>query len=251
MTDYASDLTQYASDVSSGAIIYFQPHDYRYVKNLLIKISDDDRTQLSTLSSQITSDQDTLTSIEEAIAALPEDPTTDTEDQQKTREELTAQIDALNTEIADLNTQADELTAAAYGAIQPTVNMVEEKIKAGEDFDALIAEYGEDTGMTVEPQKSEGYLVCEGLTTYVTEFVTQAMALESVGDISDPFRTVYGVHFLQYTSDLDAGKVSLSAIHDQISEELLTTKQNDTYDATISQWVTDANAKIYTNRLAD
>lgn len=250
-SDYTSDLTQFATDVNNGEIIYYQPHDYRYVKNLLVKISDDDRTQLSTLSSQITSDQDTLTSIEEALAALPEDPAADTEDQKKTREELTAQIDTLNAEIADLTAQAKELTTSAFAAIQPTVSMVEEKIKAGEDFDALIAEYGEDTGMTVEPAKTEGYLVCEGLTTFVTEFVTEAMALQNAGDISDPFRSVYGVHILQYASDLNAGKVSLSAIRDQISEQILSTKQSDAYDAAISEWVTAANAKIYKNRLAD
>ena len=32
ITAYASSLTQYASDVSSGAIIYFVPQGYRYVK---------------------------------------------------------------------------------------------------------------------------------------------------------------------------------------------------------------------------
>jgi parvulin-like peptidyl-prolyl isomerase len=250
-SSYESDLTQYAADLQNGEIIYFAPHDYRYVKNLLIKISDEDKTQLSSLSTQISSDQDSLTSLQEAVAALPADPTTDSEDQKKTREELTGQIDTLNTELDALNTQVTDLTASAYGAIQPKVNVVEEKIKAGEDFDTLIAEYGEDTGMTVEPTKSQGYLVCEGLTTYVTEFVDQAMALLAAGDISDPFRTVYGVHILQYASDLDAGKVSLSAIHDQISEQLLTTKQNTVYDETVSQWVTDAKAKIHTDRLAN
>ena len=251
MTAYASDPTQYASDLSAGQIIYFQPHGYRYVKNLLIMLSDEDRTQLNTLSTQISDNQTTLTSIQDAIAALPEDPATDTEDQAKTREELTAQVDTLNTEIETLTAQLDELTASAYGAIEPTVNMVEEKIKAGEDFDALIEEYGEDTGMTVEPQKSQGYLVCEGITTYVEVFVNEAMALQSVGDISQPFRSGYGVHILQYASDLDGGKVPLSSVHDKLAEQLMTQKQDTVYSETLSQWITEADAKIYANRLAD
>lgn len=251
MTNYTSDLTQYATDVNNGEIIYFQPHDYRYVKNLLIKISDADKTQLSSLSSSLTDREDTLASIQEAVAALPEDPAADTQEQQQTRQELTAQVDTLTAEIADLNSQLDALTASAYGAIEPTVNMVEAKIEAGEDFDALIEAYGEDTGMTVEPQKSQGYLVCEGLTTYLDEFVTQAMALASVGDISSPFRTSYGVHILKYASDLDGGKVPLSSIHDKIAESLLSARQDTVYGEAVSQWVTDAKAKIYKNKLAD
>ncbi|MBE0601101.1 MAG: hypothetical protein IH607_04885, partial [Firmicutes bacterium] len=117
-TSYASALTQYAADVTNGSIIYFNPHGYRYVKNLLIQISDEDRTQISTLNTQIAADKESLASFEEAIAALPEDTAADTEDQQKTRTELTAQIDTLNAAIADLTAQVTERTASAYAAIQ-------------------------------------------------------------------------------------------------------------------------------------
>ncbi|HPJ02312.1 MAG TPA: peptidylprolyl isomerase [Candidatus Limiplasma sp.] len=249
INDYANDLTQYATDVNNGEIIYFRPHGYRYVKNLLIMISADARAQISSLNSQITSDQNTVTSLNESIAALPEDPATDSEDQTKTRADLTAQVETLNTEIADLTAQLNELTATAFAEIQSKVDLVEEKIQAGDDFDALIAEYGEDTGMTVEPRKSEGYLLCAGITTYVDEFVTEGMSLVNIGDISKPFRSSYGVHILQYASDLDGGKVPLSSVHDQIAEDLLATKQTSVYDETVSQWVKDANAKIHADRL--
>ena len=49
ISTYATTPTQYASDVSSGAILYYTPVGYRYVKNLLIKISDEDKTALSDL----------------------------------------------------------------------------------------------------------------------------------------------------------------------------------------------------------
>ena len=251
ITAYASSLTQYASDVSSGAIIYFVPQGYRYVKNLLVKISDEDNTELESLSSEISDKQDTYNAIQEAIAELPEDSADDTEDQAKSREELTGQEVTLSAEIDSLTGQYDTLTETAYTTIQPTVNEVLSKIDAGEDFDTLIAEYGEDTGMMSEPEMSTGYLMCEGLSTYVEEFVTESMALENVGDISEPFRTSYGIHIVQYASDLESGQVALADIHDQIEAELLTAKQDQVYDETVNQWIADADAKIYTKRLAD
>ncbi|MFH1513467.1 MAG: peptidylprolyl isomerase [Bacillota bacterium] len=248
---YTETLTQYASDVSNGAILYFSPPGYRYVKNLLIKISDEDMSALSELSTQLSDDQDTLSAIQTAVAELPEDPAADTEDQKKSREELTVQADALTAEIAVLTTQLSDLTEFAYSAIQPGVDEVLIRIAAGEAFDALIAAYGEDPGMTQEPQKSKGYLLCEGLTTYLDVFVNESMALKNVGDISEPFRSNNGIHIVQYASNLPDGQAKLSDIRDQIDAEILAGKQDTLYDETVSQWITDANAKIHADRLAD
>jgi HK97 family phage major capsid protein len=224
---------------------------YRYVKNLLIKISDEEKTALSTLNETLADKQSSLEATTTAIAELPEDATTDTDEQKKSREELTAQADTLNAEIAELNTQISTLTETAFSAIQPKVDEVLAKIAANENFDALIAAYGEDPGMQTEPQKSTGYLVCDGLTTYVTEFLDASMALQSVGDISDTFRSSVGVHIVQYASDLPNGQVPLADIHDQVSAALLQSKQNTLYDETANQWVADANAKTYLNKLTD
>ena len=251
MTTYASDLTQYAADVNNGEIIYFHPEGYRYVKNLLVKISDEDSAAIASLQTQIADNQETLAAVQTAIEELPADPAEDTEDQVKSREELTGQVDTLTVDIADMTTQLDTLTETAYGDIQATVDEIVTKIQAGEDFDALIAEYGEDSGMTVEPTKSAGYLVCEGLTSYYEVFVNEAMALKSVGDISDPFRSSVGVHIVQYASDLEAGQVKLSAIRGEIGAELLATKQDTVYGDTLNQWIAEANAKTYTDRLSN
>ena len=249
VTTYGSNLTQYATDVSNGAIIYYIPDGYRYVKNLLIKISDDDQTQMDALTAHIADDQDSLDAITAAIAELPEDPAEDTEDQAKSRTELAGQSDTLTAEIADLTAQLTTLTESAYAALQPTVDEVETKLAAGETFDSLVAQYGEDAGMQTEPAKSQGYLVCEGMTTYVTEFVDAAMALQKVGDVSDPFRSDYGIHILQYASNLESRQVPFSEIKDQIVAELLAQKQDTTYNDTMTQWIADASAKTYIDRM--
>ena len=256
ISDYTNNPTQYASDVNSGAILYVTPPGYRYVKNLLIKISDEDATQLSTLRSSLSDAQASLDATQEALNTLDDDATEKDKEEviaarEQNRTELKAQLETFTEEVADLTTQLETLTASAYDAIQPTMDEVEAKIAAGDDFDALIEEYGEDTGMQSEPTKSTGYLICDGLTTYVDVFVEESMALEKVGDISDPFRSSYGVHIVQYANDLEDGQVPLADIHDQVQAELLTNKQDSLYDETVNQWITDANARIYENRLND
>ncbi len=69
-------------------------------------------------------------------------------------------------------------------------NSVLEKVKAGEDFDALIAEYGEDPGMTTNP---DGYYFTTG--EMVEPFEKSAFELE-VGETSDLVETSYGYHIL-------------------------------------------------------
>lgn len=250
-SSYADSLSQFGSDVTNGTTIYYRPAGYRYVKNILRKLSDDDSTKISDLESQITSAQSDLDTNTTSIAALPEDASTDTEDQANSRTELTSAKADLEAQLADLNTQLADAKEAAYAAIQPTVDEIVTKLNAGEDFDALMEEYGEDTGMQSEPAKTDGYPVCEGDTNWVDEFTTASMALENIGDVSAPFRTDYGIHIVKYVSDIAEGAVALDAVKDTISSDLLSSKQDDLYNSTVDGWVTDANAKIYKSRLTD
>ena len=250
-SSYASSLSQYGTDVTSGSTIYYRPAGYRHVKNILRKISDADSKTISDLKSQLTTKQSDLSTNATSIAALPADATTDTADQAKSRTELTAAKTQLETEIADLNAKLTAAQDAAYAAIQPTVDEITAKLAAGGDFDALMAEYGEDTGMQSEPGKTQGYLVCAGDSQWLEAFTTASMALAKVGDVSEPFRTDYGIHIVKYIDDVTEGAVPLSEIQDAVKAELLTTKQDDLYNTTVSQWEKDANAKIYKDRLAD
>ncbi|MEA4927973.1 MAG: peptidylprolyl isomerase [Candidatus Limiplasma sp.] len=250
-SSYASNLVQYATDVSNGTTIYYRPAGYRHVKNILRKLSDADSTAISDLQSQITAKQSDLDTNATSIAALPTDATTDTADQAQSRTELTAAKAQLETELADLNTQLDAAKAKAYAALQPTVDEIVAKLAAGEDFDALMAQYGEDTGMQSDPGKTEGYLVCTGDTQWVEAFTTEAMALAKPGDVSAPFQTDYGIHIVKYVDDVTEGAVALEDVKDALQAELLSTKQDEVYNAAVTQWVTDAQAKIYKDRLAD
>ncbi len=250
-TSYASSLAQYGTDVNNGSTIYYRPAGYRTVKNILVKFSDADSTAISDLQSQITAKQSELDTNTASMAALPTDATTDTAEQAQTRTELTAAKAALEAALSDLNTQLTAAQEKAYAALQPTVDEIQAQLAAGGDFDALMAQYGQDPGMQSEPGKTDGYLVCAVSTQWVTEFTTNAMALVKVGDVSAPFRTSYGIHILKYSSDVAEGAVPLADVKDTLSAELLSDKQDTLYSDTVTQWVTEANAKTYKDRLAD
>lgn len=65
------------------------------------------------------------------------------------------------------------------------------RAKAGEDFDALVKEYGEDPGMESNP---DGYYFTYG--TMVEPFENTAFALKE-GEISEPVETNFGYHIIQ------------------------------------------------------
>ncbi len=250
-TAYTSNLSQYGTDLSGGTPVYYRPAGYRMVKNILRKFSEEDNTAITDLQSKVTAAQGDLDTNAASIAALPADATTDSEDQAKSRTELTAAKATLEAQIADLNTQLTAAKDKAYAALQPKVDEIVAKLAQGEDFDALMAEYGEDTGMQSEPAKTDGYPVCAGSTQWVNEFTEAAMALVKVGDVSAPFKTSYGIHIVKYVSDVTEGAVPLDTVKDALSGELLTQKQDDLYNATVDQWIKEANAKTYLDRLAD
>ena len=162
---------------------------------------------------------------------------------------LSETVEARTAEIADLETQLADAKEAAYAAIQPTVDEVLEKIAAGEDFDALIEQYGQDPGMESSPAKEDGYPVSADSTNWVAEFRDAAMALENVGDVSEPVRSEYGIHIIKYVSEAAEGEVGLDAVRDALETEVLTQKQDEAYNAAVEAWVEEADAKIYKDRL--
>ena len=249
MTTYGNSPSSYGTDVQNGATIYYVPAGYRYVKHILIEFTDEDSQTISDLESQISQKQTELSTAETSLADLGEDASADDEATAQNRATLSETVEARTAEIADLESQLEDAKEAAYAAIQPTVDEVEEKLAAGEDFDALMEQYGQDPGMQTSPAKENGYPVSADSTNWVTEFRDAAMALENVGDVSEPVRSEYGIHIIKYVSDAVEGEVGLDAVRDALETEVLTQKQDEAYTAAVDAWVAEADAKIYKDRL--
>ena len=250
-TNYESNPGSYGTSVTNDTTVYYTPAGYRYVKHILRKFSDEDNQKISDIQSQITDKQTQLSNVESSLSDLGEATEDESEEIAKNRQELTDTQTTLNAEIEDLNKQLEAAREAAYAALQPTIEEIQAKLAAGEDFDALMEEYGEDTGMQSEPAKTNGYPVCEQSTNWVEEFRTAAMALAKVGDISEPVRSTYGIHIIKYVSDAVEGPVAFDEVKDTIESSLLSTKQDETYNAAVDAWVEAANAKVDRDALKD
>ena len=250
-TSYDATPTLYASAQNAGSDVFYTPEGYRGVKHILVSLTDEDQAQISALNSTLTTAQNTLTSAQGQLDNLNEEDTSEYDEESLAA--LGEQIAALEEQVAQATatieeTQAalDEATEAAFAAVLPRAEEALAKAQAGEDFDALIAEYGEDPGMESEPASTQGYLICDGLTLYVTEFQDAAMALANVGDISDLVRTSYGYHILKYEMDIPSGAVEFTdEIAETLRAELLAEAQEAAYDAAVTQWVSEANVVTY------
>ena len=125
------------------------------------------------------------------------------------------------------------------------------KIDAGQDFDSLIAEYGTDPGMTVEPAKTNGYVLGASSANYVEAFQEAALMLTTVGEVSQPVESEFGIHFIRYESDIPEGPVAYELVRDVLKPEVLIEMQNEAYYSAVDAWVAEAEVKIDRKSLVD
>lgn len=236
-SNYEYYPSYFAEDLDSGAEIYYTPAGWRYVKHILVEFTEEAQAAIDEANTALSAKQSELRTAEASLKALGEEDD---------KTELTAQVEALTAEVAELENAVTAATEAAYAAIQPTVDEVQAKIAAGEGFNALIETYNADPGMKAD---SIGYAVSADSINWVNEFRDASMALAAIGDVSEPVRSSYGVHFIRYESEIAEGEIGLDNVHDAIQEELLTTKKENRVTEVMNQWVEEANAKVYRDRL--
>ena len=263
-----ADLTKFESDVSTaGTTVYWYPEGYRTVKQILISFPEDAQTGIQAIDAEIASLQeqiDTLTaSIAETAQAADEpaettDENADTTDEpaETTDENADTADDTAADVLSDENLlaqyqsdlaakQAERETAVNDGiaAIQDTIDAVLARIENGDDFQTLIDEYNEDPGMQSEPAATTGYYVSADTEKWVIAFRDASMALENIGDVSEPVPTSYGVHIIRYDSDVPSGAVSYEDVRETVEKEVLSDKQSAEYDSTVQAWIDAANVK--------
>ncbi len=161
----------------------------------------------------------------------------------KLPQETQDEIDSLTAE--GKTEEADALQQEAMASLKKKAEEILVKAQAGEDFDALITEYNEDPGMDYYP---EGYMVYEG-ASYDEGFLTGALALEQVGDISqEPVESSTGYHIIQYVSSPVAGAISYEDVQEQIESAVQSTKQSEFWMETVQNWEDAATISRHTFR---
>ena len=274
---YANSLSAYGSAYNNdSSTIYYRPAGYRLVKQILVKFTDEDDTMLdeldskiSTLNSQISSyrsdlENANLENLDELLTqvtsdvtiGLPNDgavapeliaTTTDmlSDDTEESVKSLLLYLREAEEKLSVYQKLRDETQAAAYEHIDADADDILAQLANGADWDTLMAEKTQDPGMQSGKTSETGYAVCENMSGFDSAFVNAAMALEKVGDYSDKVASdLYGYYIIRYEGDVEEGPVDLADVQETIHDELLESKQNETYDAAVAQWVTDANAFI-------
>ena len=120
-----------------------------------------------------------------------------------------------------------------------TAQEVLKKLNAGEDFSALLSQYGTDPGMETEPFASLGYLVgpYPSKVDYLPEFKAAALTLTEVGQYSGIVETESGFHILRLESKLPGGTKPLPQVYDAIHAMLLKADQSEQLTALLKGWV--------------
>lgn len=253
---YDKDVTAYEKDVASNiesqyyykenaVNIVYAPEGLRYVKHILIMFPEETKTSIGTVESTMSEAeyyfQSAESALEDAKKALDEaaDDAAKTEAQTKL-DAAQKDYDTKKKTYDDAKKAYDDaLTAAAEEAeMKKKVDDVYAKVQAGEDFDALIKEYGEDTGMENELYKN-GYLLSAKTTTYYQIFTDTGMSLENVGDYSKPVYSTYGAHIIQYTSAVTAGEIPYEDVKADIEKTLLADAQNVKFTELLTEWEKD------------
>ena len=235
-TTFESNPDYYGYYLNNGTPVYYNAPGYRMVKQVLVKFTEEDNTALTEKNTELSQAK---TALNDAQSALTEAA----EDADKTA--LQAAVDEAQAKLDEVQAAYDALKETAYANIQAKADEIYQKaIAEGADFDALVAEFNEDTGMP-----AAGYAVREGYSFFVASFVDAAMALEKVGDVSEPVKSDYGFHIIQYSADITEGTVALETVSDTLGAELLSEKQDQAYADALAAWVSEAKVESHLEKL--
>lgn len=226
---YENDVDAYEYQVmlynnqAASSLPLYHPAGYRYVKHILLEVDSTLLAKYTDLQARLEEQMDSETEAAEATAAPdatvdPAAPTADPAATPEPTQEPVTQADVDNAK-AEILTSLQTKTAEIY-----------DKIAKGEDFDALITQYAvkadgtaTDPGMTGGTYPN-GYEVALASASFVPEFVAAAFSVDTVGEVSAPYISDYGVHIVKYMSDVPAGAVELTdtlktTLHDSMLSE--------------------------------
>ena len=237
---YSQDLASFEQNMMDDSyVITWIPDGYRTVKHILVK------PETEVLDAYIES-RNAISTVNTAISKLNTERLNakNGEEGARTVEEIEADLEAKKAEMADLEDAQAECEAACIENVQDKLDEIYAKLEAGEDFDAVMAEYGEDPGMQMDPSMTNGYYVNAASSTWDFSFRNAAMELENVGDYSEePVVSASGVHIIYYNSDVIGGAVALDDIREEYTEVAQTAADNEFFAEKLSGWVAEMNPK--------
>ncbi len=255
---YAENAASWAVNSNSGYTLYYTPAGVRRVKQILIKFKDEDKTaiteaqqKMSDATTARSSAQAKIDSANETLSELEGD----TDEIKEARETAQANLDAAQKELEEADKALLDATQAvsdaqdkAFANLDAEVDEILASLDAeGADWQAIMDEKDQSASSR---NKETGYAMASGMTSFDTEVVDAAMALETVGAHSGKVKgPKTGYYILRYEGDETEGPVALDTVKETISSSLLSTKQTTAYNEAVNQWVEEAGIKVDMNAL--
>jgi len=131
-------------------------------------------------------------------------------------------------------------------AIKPKAQEVLDKIKNGEDFEALLEQYGEDPGMQSDLYK-DGYLV-SGDGQFISSFEEASLALKE-GEVSGLVAGPYGYHIIKAYEIIEGGAYTLDEKREEIRSILDNDQKTLFIDNKMKEWEAASTITKYEDRL--
>ena len=148
---------------------------------------------------------------------------------------------------ANKKEEADKLRKKKLEEIKPKADEVLAKVRAGEDFEALMKKYGEDPGMKSEENK-DGYTMTRDAGMQ-PEFLKASFQLKE-GETSELVATDNGYHIIKV---YEAKEDVIAPLDDEKKEQIRTAlrseKKNQEIDKKIQEWIKKADIRKYEKRL--
>ena len=234
---YTADTSSFEMNMVEGdVLITWMPEGYRTVKHILLV------PEAEVLDEYIATRNEISTANTDLASLNTERLSAKNGEGERSLEEIEADIEAKQAELDELNAKLEENEAACIANVQTRVDEIYARLEAGEDFDDLMAEYGEDPGMQMDPAKTTGYYVSGASETWDYSFRNGAMALENIGDYStEPVVSASGVHIIYYESDVTAGIVPLDDIRDEFTVMAQDEADAIYFNELCAEWVAELN----------
>lgn len=229
---YKDDIPRYEREIlNTDSESFYTPEGYRLVRQILLNYPDG---VIESLKREQADVERAVKNANEKMAALTQMvlTTDDWSNLDAPKAEYDAAMEALKeAKLAYMQARRD----ATMPLIQDRLDEIDERLSAGIDFVTLITQYSADTSeRNVTGQGYPLHALSEG---WPEEFISAGLALEKVGDVSEPVLTEKGVHILCYVGDLPAGDHVLTEHEEELLEQsALHASQVEALEALFEKW---------------
>lgn len=230
---YSADLSAYEKDNAYDSLmVMYHPENYVRFKQVFIAMPEKEGVEYTELRAELSEVDTELT-----IMSV-----------QKGEED--SAVKRLRERKAKLEEKIEKVRQDGLGQIREKAEELLARAQAGEDFDALVAQYGEDTGMMSDPYKTYGYLICEKSEDYDPVIRDAVLALDGVGAVSSELtETDYGYHIFLIADEIEKGPRPLEEVRALIEEIVLMPQRQDVFNDFAADALEGREVERYINRL--